>query len=137
MIMNIKDFLNKSKFKYYNLAIFCGMLSGELDKDIFIKANGGNAPAAFTTLRKLRDFKNYCELNGCDGFPIPLFNGQIAKCFDYLAVFIYLNHPSVDFVEVDKEYEPTNFDEKWLKSFLNLKEVNSIKEIYSSLLSHE
>lgn len=134
MFFVIKDFLRKSKVKYYNIAIYYGMLSESIDKNIFIKAHGGNTAAAFQSLRRMRNLQSFCETNGCDGMPIPLFSGQISKCYEHLSVFLFLNHKSVDFVEVEKEYEIVTFDEKWLKSFASKEEIEKIKSIYSNLL---
>lgn len=135
MITNIREFIKTNPHTYYNIAIYYGMLTNKLDRSIFIKALGGNEPFAFRELKKLRDFHSFCEKNGTEGFPTPVFTNQIARCHDQLAVLLSLGATENDFIKIDKQYEPKLFDESWLTSLsLTKKELSQVKSIYDSLL---
>lgn len=129
--MLISDFLKTAP--YYNIAIYYGALTGDLNKDILIKSLGGNPSFAFSELKRIRDLSCYCKENTNDGIPIPTMNGIIARIHDYVAAFIYAGCLSCEFVEVEKNYEPKIFDEMWLKTFLSTKEISEVKKIYSLL----
>lgn len=135
MITNIREFINKNPYKYYNIAIYYGAIKNILDREIFIKALGGSQPFAFKALKQLRDFSDYCEKNGLEGFPTPIFDNQIARGYDQLSVLLALGATENDFLFIEKQYKPKLFDESWLASFLNKKEIAQVKKIYDSLLS--
>lgn len=136
MTLNIKDFLKSSQYKYYNIAIYYAAIKNILDRKIFIKALGGVEAHAFRELKKLREFSDYCVKNGAEGFPTPIYdNDKIARGHEQLAVLLSLDITTNDFLFIEKQYEPKNFNETWLKSFLNKKESSEVIAIYESLLS--
>jgi hypothetical protein len=134
-MFSIRDFLRDSNYKYYNLAIYVGVARGDLNKNILIQSFGGNSPKAFQELKRINSLSAYFKEHTPAGVPIPLYDGIIARCHEELASFILSGAESCEFIEIEKKYEPKIFDEVWLKSFLNDKEVLEVKDYFCLLMS--